>query len=32
VAIRDSEHSDGPHLAFSACTWKAFTNQLKATA
>ncbi len=30
VAVRDSKHPDGPHLAFAATTWKAFTNQVKA--
>ena len=29
VAVRDSNHPDGPHLAFSADTWKAFTKRLK---
>jgi len=32
VAVRDSKHPDGPLLAFTADTWKAFTNQMKATA
>jgi Domain of unknown function (DUF397) len=32
VAVRDSKHPDGPQLAFAAAAWKAFTNQLKATA
>ena len=32
VAIRDSTHRDGPQLAFAVDAWKAFTNQLKATA
>ena len=32
VAVRDSKLPDGPELAFAADTWKAFTNQLKATA
>ena len=27
---RDSNHPNGPRLAFPASTWKAFTNQLKA--
>ena len=29
VAIRDSNHPDGPQLAFSASTWRAFAEQLK---
>ncbi len=32
VAIRDSNHPDGPQLAFTADTWKTFTEQLKAAA
>jgi Domain of unknown function (DUF397) len=32
VAVRDSTHRDGPQLAFAVDAWKAFTNQLKATA
>jgi hypothetical protein len=32
VAVRDSNHPDGPQLAFPAATWQAFTNQLKAAA
>ncbi len=32
VAVRDSKHTDGPLLAFAAGTWKAFTEQLKASA
>lgn len=32
VAIRDSKHPDGPLLAFAADTWKAFTDEVKATA
>jgi Domain of unknown function (DUF397) len=32
VAVRDSKHPDGTHLAFAAATWKAFTDQLKAAA
>ena len=32
VAVRDSEHPDGPLLAFAAHTWRAFTDQVKATA
>jgi hypothetical protein len=32
IAVRDSSHPDGPHLAFAAATWKIFTNQLKASA
>ena len=31
VEVRDSNHPDGPRLAFAAA-WKAFTKQLKATA
>jgi hypothetical protein len=29
VAVRDSNHPDGPQLAFPADTWKAFTKRLK---
>ena len=29
VAVRDSNHPDGPQLAFAADTWKAFTKRLK---
>jgi len=32
VAVRDSKAQDGPQLAFTADTWKAFTQDLKATA
>jgi hypothetical protein len=32
VAVRDSKHPDDPLLAFAPGTWKAFTDQLKATA
>jgi Domain of unknown function (DUF397) len=32
VAVRDSKYPDGPLLAFAADTWKAFTDQLKASA
>ncbi len=32
VAVRDSKNPDGPQLAFTAVTWKVFSNQLKATA
>jgi hypothetical protein len=32
IAVRDSKHPDGPQLAIPAGTWKAFTNQLKASA
>ena len=32
VAVRDSNHPDGPHLAFPASAWQAFTAQLKASA
>jgi len=32
VAVRDSKHPDGPLLAFPAGTWKAFTDQVKASA
>lgn len=32
VAVRDSNHPDGPQLAFPAATWQAFTTQLKAAA
>ena len=30
VAVRDSNHPNGPQLAFPAGTWQTFTNQLKA--
>ena len=30
VAVRDSNHPDGPQLAFPASTWQAFTDQVKA--
>jgi len=30
--VMRSQHPDGPQLAFTAVTWKAFTEQLKATA
>jgi hypothetical protein len=29
VAVRDSNHPDGPQLAFPASTWQAFTDQVK---
>ena len=29
VAVRDSNHPDGPQLAFAADIWKAFTKRLK---
>ena len=32
VAVRDSKHLDGPPLAFAANTWKAFIEQVKASA
>jgi hypothetical protein len=32
VAVRDSNHPDGPQLTFAAHTWKTFTEQLKASA
>ena len=32
VAVRDSKHPDGPLLAFTADSWKAFTAQVKASA
>jgi Domain of unknown function (DUF397) len=32
VAVRDSNHPDGPLLAFPASTWKAFTDQVKTSA
>ena len=32
VAVRDSKHPDGLQLAFTAGTWKTFTEHLKATA
>jgi hypothetical protein len=31
VAVRDSNHPDGPLLAFAADTWKAFTDLVMAT-
>ena len=31
IAVCDSKHPDGPQLAFTAATWKTFTEQLKAT-
>jgi hypothetical protein len=31
VAVRDSNHPNGTQLAFTAATWQAFTDQLKAT-
>ncbi len=30
VAVRDSNHPDGPQLAFPASIWQAFTDQVKA--
>jgi len=32
VAVRDSKDPGGPQLAFASGAWKAFTQQLKATA
>ncbi len=32
MAVRDSNHPNGPQLAFPAVTWKTFTEQVKATA
>jgi Domain of unknown function (DUF397) len=32
VAVRDSKHPNGPLLAFAAETWKAFTEEVKASA
>jgi Domain of unknown function (DUF397) len=32
VAVRDSNHPDGPRLAFAPGPWKAFTEKVKATA
>ena len=29
VAVRDSNHPDGPQLAFPAGTWKSFTDLVK---
>jgi hypothetical protein len=29
VAVRDSNHPDGPLLTFPAPTWQAFTHQVK---
>jgi hypothetical protein len=31
VAVQDSKHPNGPLLAFAADTWKAFTEQVKAS-
>ena len=31
VAVRDSKHRDGPLLAFAVGTWRAFTEQVKAS-
>jgi hypothetical protein len=30
AAVRDSYHPDGPQLTFTASTWQAFTDQVKA--
>ena len=32
VAVRDSNHPDGPHLAFAPATWQVFTKKVKASA
>jgi hypothetical protein len=32
VAVCNSNHPNGPQLAFPAATWQALTKQLKATA
>jgi hypothetical protein len=32
VAVRDSKHPDGPLLAFAVNIWKAFIEQVKASA
>jgi len=32
VAVRDSNHPDGPMLTFPGATWQAFTHQVKACA
>ena len=32
VAVRDSKNPDGPLLAFAADSWKAFAEQVKASA
>ncbi len=32
VAVRDSKHPDSPQLAFTAASWQAFTEQVKAAA
>jgi hypothetical protein len=32
IAVRDSNHPDGPQLAFAPATWKIFTEQLKVAA
>ena len=29
VAVRDSKHPHGPHLAFTTGAWQTFTHQLK---
>ena len=31
IAVRDSKHTDGPYLAFAPDSWKAFTEQVKAS-
>jgi uncharacterized protein DUF397 len=30
IAVRDSKDQSGPQLAFTAATWKTFTDHLKA--
>ncbi len=32
VAVRDSKHPDSPQRAFTAASWQAFTEQVKAAA
>jgi len=32
IAVRDSNHPNGPQLAFAPATWKTFTEQVKAAA
>lgn len=32
VAVRDSNHPDGPLLAFAPSTWQAFTEKVKSAA
>ena len=32
IAVRDSNHPDGPLLAFAPSTWQAFTEKVKSAA